>query len=111
MLSYLIRLTLIFFSLIITVCLTHSICIQKWEDWKVKDNCQPNYRSNVTPDPKKQCGPYTPVAPTKSPTEYKDSHLKVTESNHDTIGMICINKDGRIAAATSTNGLTHKVPG
>lgn len=26
-------------------------------------------------------------------------------------GMIALNKDGHVAAGTSTNGLTHKVPG
>ena len=26
-------------------------------DW-LKNNCQPNYWTNVTPDPKSRCGPY-----------------------------------------------------
>lgn len=86
--------------------------IQKWKDWKTK-KCQPNYRSNVTPDPTKNCGPYTPIIPHQASTANveDDSPLKITETNHDTIGMICMNRDGRIAAGTSTNGLIHKVPG
>ena len=30
-----------------------------WEDWKRAD-CQPNYRRNVSPDPRVSCGPYRP---------------------------------------------------
>lgn len=32
-------------------------------------------------------------------------------NNHDTIGMIAIDKAGKIAAGTSSNGATHKIPG
>ena len=31
--------------------------------------------------------------------------------NHDTIGMLAIDKDGNIAAGTSTNGAKFKIPG
>ena len=31
--------------------------------------------------------------------------------NHDTIGMIALDKDGHIAAGTSTNGASFKIPG
>ena len=31
--------------------------------------------------------------------------------NHDTIAMIALNAEGSMAAGTSTNGATHKVPG
>lgn len=33
------------------------------------------------------------------------------EENHDTIGVIAIDKNGHIAAGTSTNGARHKIPG
>ena len=36
---------------------------------------------------------------------------QVSRENHDTIGMICLDKDGNIAAGTSTNGANHKVAG
>ena len=30
-----------------------------WSNWK-NNNCQPNFRRNVQPDPTTSCGPYTP---------------------------------------------------
>ncbi|KAI3351471.1 hypothetical protein L3Q82_020319, partial [Scortum barcoo] len=58
-------------------------------------------------DPSKSCGPYKPRATLK---QYKRAQHADTRS-HDTIGMIVLDQDGHIAAGTSTNGLTHKVPG
>lgn len=37
--------------------------------------------------------------------------LQVTRNNHDTIGMIAIDAEGNVAAGTSTNGASHKIPG
>ena len=31
--------------------------------------------------------------------------------NHDTIGMVAIDENGKVAAGTSTNGASHKIPG
>jgi len=31
--------------------------------------------------------------------------------SHDTIGMIAIDVNGRMASGTSTNGANHKIPG
>ena len=31
--------------------------------------------------------------------------------NHDTIGMVAIDGNGKVAAGTSTNGASHKIPG
>jgi N4-(beta-N-acetylglucosaminyl)-L-asparaginase len=36
---------------------------------------------------------------------------QVSRENHDTIGMICLDKDGNLAAGTSTNGAKNKVAG
>ncbi|CAM1299805.1 AGA (predicted) [Pycnogonum litorale] len=36
---------------------------------------------------------------------------KFNQQNHDTIGMIVFDRQGNIAAGTSTNGLNHKIPG
>ncbi|CAK8671805.1 unnamed protein product [Clavelina lepadiformis] len=84
--------------------------LQIWKDWK-NNNCQPNFRSNVTPDPFKHCGPYTPN-PDRSQHLYTSRlTLGINEKNHDTIGMVAINSKGNIVVGTSTNGLTHKVPG
>ena len=61
------------------------------------------------PNAEKSCGPYKPA---------KDSYFHSTRYNnqtsrfyHDTIGMIAVDKTGRIAGGTSTNGASHKVPG
>uniref|UniRef100_A0A0R3S1F4 N(4)-(beta-N-acetylglucosaminyl)-L-asparaginase n=1 Tax=Elaeophora elaphi TaxID=1147741 RepID=A0A0R3S1F4_9BILA len=83
------------------------------EKW-IEQNCQPNYRKNVSPDPSKFCGPYKP-ANDKDRFTYsaKSNHwnIKVNRRSHDTIGMIVIDFEYNIAAGTSTNGANHKVPG
>lgn len=75
-------------------------------EW-LKGNCQPNYRKNVYPDPSKYCGPYKPSS------THQCSHMRTqaNERSHDTIGMIAMDQGGHVAAGTSTNGMTHKVPG
>lgn len=41
----------------------------------------------------------------------REENLRVSRDNHDTIGMIAIDKLGNLAAGTSTNGANHKVAG
>jgi N4-(beta-N-acetylglucosaminyl)-L-asparaginase len=80
-----------------------------YNDWKSR-HCQPNFWTNVMPNPSMSCGPYEPV---------NEMHVKhsndlnsfFSSSNHDTIGMVAIDKNGDIAAGTSTNGASHKIPG
>lgn len=71
--------------------------------WKA-DKCQPNYRLNVSPDATESCGPYAPLS---------GAHLNTqsAQASHDTISMIAIHADGTMAAGTSTNGASHKIPG
>ncbi|KAK3741573.1 hypothetical protein QZH41_012518 [Actinostola sp. cb2023] len=84
----------------------HSI--DMWKKW-IENNCQPNYRQNVIPDPTKSCGPYKPL---KENSIHKDkSNQYIDDKNHDTIGMIVIDRDGNIAGGTSTNGASYKIPG
>ena len=71
-----------------------------------------NYLQNVLPDPKKNCGPYRPLK------SYNKKASKMTsdsnfgkDGNHDTIGMIALDRNGHIAAGTSTNGASFKIPG
>ncbi|KAM4586476.1 N(4)-(beta-N-acetylglucosaminyl)-L-asparaginase [Fundulus diaphanus] len=86
--------------------LTTNKSLNVFSQW-LKGNCQPNYRKNVSPDPSKSCGPYGPEAVR---TQWNgERHVNI--HSHDTIGMIAIDGDGNVAAGTSTNGLTHKVPG
>jgi N4-(beta-N-acetylglucosaminyl)-L-asparaginase len=99
----------------------HSIeSLQKWISW-FNNSCQPNFRMNVVPDPTKYCGPYKPAtaeaaraatsdqAKTESNRRRYNEH--VSEHSHDTIGMVAIDSKGNLAAGTSTNGATYKIPG
>lgn len=90
------------------------------EEWKVA-GCQPNYRTgNLIPDAERQCGPYLPAGKGASVdqtasglTELKarSAYASSAGRSHDTISMISIHADGTMAAGTSTNGATHKIPG
>ncbi len=92
---------------------------------------------NVSPDPSKNCGPYTPNTKLthnlQSHTSRENNvilkhasseHTKkktvvplrgynpsIAQDNHDTVGMVVIDQNGNVAAGTSTNGLRFKVPG
>ncbi len=35
----------------------------------------------------------------------------VSRYNHDTVGMVVLDGDGNMASGTSTNGVSHKIPG
>lgn len=83
---------------------------QKCIDWKRK-NCQPNSRVNVFPDPKQKCGPYKPSSKHGG---FKTRSVDVddaAEQGHDTISLIALDKRGNMAAGTTTNGKSHKIPG
>lgn len=103
-------------------------------EWRAA-GCQPNYRAgDVVPDAKSQCGPYVPSAaasgaagagPEAGPVEPGSGAAGVPElelksraayatsagRSHDTISMVVIHADGSMAAGTSTNGATNKIPG
>lgn len=79
------------------------------DDW-IKNNCQPNYWMNVQPIPENSCGPYQKVAAVPA-REFSVVATSIDEHNHDTIGMIAIDKEENVAVGTSTNGLTYKIPG
>uniref|UniRef100_UPI00398F4C70 N(4)-(beta-N-acetylglucosaminyl)-L-asparaginase- like n=1 Tax=Pristiophorus japonicus TaxID=55135 RepID=UPI00398F4C70 len=84
-----------------------SLCIHsKW----LAGKCQPNFWKNVLPNAKTSCGPYKRKKGLWS-KKHKMPAQRVNFHNHDTIGMIAIEKGGSIAAGTSTNGLTHKISG
>lgn len=91
---------------------------QEWLD----NSCQPNFWKNVSPDPRKSCGPYKPI-----PLGDRAKRIRVTSSGkpsrqdaggdfapsrgHDTIGMVAMDSSRRLASGTSTNGLRHKILG
>ena len=66
---------------------------------------------NVSPDPKKSCGPYQPTESTRLLQENSRNDKGVGYLNHDTIGMVAVDKNGHVVSGTTTNGLNHKVPG
>ncbi|XP_067838625.1 N(4)-(beta-N-acetylglucosaminyl)-L-asparaginase isoform X1 [Heptranchias perlo] len=89
--------------------LTMNTSLSMHSEWLGK-KCQPNFWKNVSPNAKTSCGPYKRMKGLWS----KRQRMPVQEvnfHNHDTIGMIVIDKSGSIAAGTSTNGLRHKIPG
>ncbi|CAG4940245.1 unnamed protein product [Colias eurytheme] len=78
-----------------------------WMNWHNSGHCQPNFWMDVTPDPSQFCGPYQP----KQNLQDRSKMIKGDRYNHDTIGMVAIDKNGDIAAGTSTNGAKYKIPG
>uniref|UniRef100_A0A4W3GNB9 N(4)-(Beta-N-acetylglucosaminyl)-L-asparaginase n=1 Tax=Callorhinchus milii TaxID=7868 RepID=A0A4W3GNB9_CALMI len=78
----------------------------KW----LANNCQPNFRKSVFPDPETSCGPYKPTERRQS-KKLKNLKQRINYRSHDTIGMIVIDKNGNVAAGTSTNGANHKIHG
>lgn len=104
---------------------------QQW----LNNSCQPNYWKNVEPDPRKFCGPYRLKTIASKDYDHNranfytltDDHLrgnhmnneelalerelKILQAGHDTIGMVSIDSQGRVASGTSTNGLRNKILG
>jgi len=85
--------------------MTSNVSVAMYKQW-LQDNCQPNFWLAVTPNASSVCGPYKPVPPVNYPNA-----SKVSTVSHDTIAMVAIDANGDIAAGTSTNGLTYKIPG
>ncbi|KAF8791843.1 N(4)-(Beta-N-acetylglucosaminyl)-L-asparaginase like protein [Argiope bruennichi] len=90
--------------------LSTDYSLSLWKQWK-ENNCQPNYWMNVVPDPKTSCGPYKALSSQDRPQTINTSPSKFRTDNHDTIGMVVIDGNGRIAGGTSTNGARFKIPG
>ncbi|KAH6646962.1 nucleophile aminohydrolase [Truncatella angustata] len=84
---------------------------QSCAEWKA-GGCQPNYRLNVEPNATLACGPYTPVLLNSTSSTYGSLIAPdAVQASHDTISMIAIHSSGVMAAGTSTNGASRKVPG
>eukprot|EP00250_Pteridium_aquilinum_P012063 c20488_g1_i1 orf=210-1286(-) len=102
--------------------LSTSNSLESWLSWR-ENGCQPNYWRNVIPTANSSCGPYTSISNSlytsteclSSNTEFSKKReaciKKIDRYNHDTISMAAIDQDGRIAAGTSTNGASYKIPG
>ncbi|XP_077984639.1 N(4)-(Beta-N-acetylglucosaminyl)-L-asparaginase-like [Glandiceps talaboti] len=76
-----------------------------YQSW-LNESCQPTFWENVTPDPTTQCGPYQPKQSTN-----EEAAAKLSENDHDTIGMVVIGANKDVSVGTSTNGLNHKIAG
>lgn len=64
----------------------------------------------MTPDPEKSCGPYRPRQLKGAPPQPRAPGPSwVSRKSHDTISVVAIDEDGRIAAGSSSNGANHKV--
>ncbi|KAL6408227.1 putative asparaginase [Ilyonectria robusta] len=72
-------------------------------EWR-EAQCQPNYRLNVSPDASSSCGPYVPQTKGSLGGD-------AAQASHDTLSIITLHADGTIAAGTTTNGASHKIPG
>ncbi|KAF5308297.1 hypothetical protein FQR65_LT06290 [Abscondita terminalis] len=81
--------------------LSTNASLSIWNKWKA-NKCNPNFWKNVEPNPQQSCGPYQPIS---------ENSVYFDRSNHDTIGMIVLDTENKIAAATSSNGANHKIPG
>lgn len=91
--------------------LTTDATLARCADWRANE-CQPNYRQNVSPNPKESCGPYDPVAlDSLSPGYFDLIAPNSAQASHDTISLTAIGANGIMAAGTSTNGASFKVPG
>ncbi|KAI9081380.1 hypothetical protein K1719_036643 [Acacia pycnantha] len=97
--------------------LSSTESINKWAQWK-DNKCRPNFRENVLP--MDNCGPYHPTKSLDLPEMCSNTaHMQDIDSllphvslhSHDTISMAVIDKMGRVAVGTSTNGATFKIPG
>jgi len=105
--------------------------------WR-RASCQPNFRRekeglHLRPDPRRHCGPYhrrreeeeedeggegrekrgarNAASSSSSPLSPHPSAPLPSRLSHDTIAVVAIDALGRSAAAASSNGAAHKVPG
>eukprot|EP00742_Colponemidia_sp_Colp-10_P006983 GILJ01007495.1.p1 GENE.GILJ01007495.1~~GILJ01007495.1.p1 ORF type:complete len:374 (+),score=43.11 GILJ01007495.1:68-1123(+) len=91
--------------------------VDMWKQWKENTRCQPNFWRNVMPDSATTCGPYTrpqqhiPSHSSSSSLSLPVSHPHISYNNHDTLAMIVIDKQGHIAAGTTTNGARFHISG
>lgn len=85
--------------------LTSNESAKMHQQWRDK-SCQPNFWTNVLPDPRESCGPYKLADKLE-----RVATVDTRNEGHDTIGMVAIDRLNRIASGTSTNGLKFKILG
>uniref|UniRef100_A0A158R4N6 N(4)-(beta-N-acetylglucosaminyl)-L-asparaginase n=1 Tax=Syphacia muris TaxID=451379 RepID=A0A158R4N6_9BILA len=77
----------------------------------VQSHCQPNFRRNVVPDPKYNCGPYKPLKIEGVVSNKQEKYNKLKSNGHDTMGIIVMDTNSDITIGTTTNGANHKIVG
>lgn len=65
----------------------------------------------VTPNHTTSCGPYKPLDENIESLRRAHTQACLGPDHHDTLPMLAIDSVNNIAAATTTNGLTNKIPG
>ena len=93
------------------VALNSTASDRDYAEWTAR-GCQPNYFRNTDPSADISCGPYvpSPIRRDSAATHYV-ARPHLDEAHHDTLSVMAVDAAGRIAAATTTNGLSHKIPG
>ncbi|XP_059060199.1 N(4)-(Beta-N-acetylglucosaminyl)-L-asparaginase-like [Achroia grisella] len=82
-----------------------------WVEWNDEYHCQPNFWTNVEPNPEEYCGPYKKLDTLGKQRTPQKRNVGIDKFNHDTIAMVAVDKNGDVAAGTSTNGVKFKIPG
>jgi N4-(beta-N-acetylglucosaminyl)-L-asparaginase len=73
------------------------------DDWK-KTNCQPNFWIPT----RSSCGDVGTLRPRMHSKDHGYGHHVIS---HDTISIVALDTMGRVASGSTTNGLSHKIPG
>ena len=105
--------------------LENNVSDARVASWR-RVSCQPNFRREreglrLSPDPRRSCGPYQRRRGGEEETSFSSSLAPPLPAarrpplpsrlSHDTISVVAIDSLGRAAAAASSNGAAHKVPG
>lgn len=89
--------------------------VEEYQAW-VEGSCQPNFYANL-PGSESSCPPYSPPSDALASERahsrplHVDATVWASRDNHDTIGMVAVDAEGRMACGTTTNGANHKVRG
>ena len=78
---------------------------RSWED----GGCQPNFWAATANSD--SCGPWSPLAASAPSADPPLRRPALSVAEHDTISALAVDGQGYLAAATSTNGLSHKIAG
>ncbi len=85
----------------------HPEILAAWQQWlKEKKYAQQANRENLTNDSKA-----SDIQPTHGGDVVASKRIIGSEHNHDTIGMLVLDAQGRLAASCTTSGMSYKMHG